>query len=543
MQRLGDRLGGLTAPREFSRGEFALALLGLVLLGGLAYLSHIVNGGFHLDDWSDASNTLFPGEGTDFGRSVELFYDATPYRPGLTVYVPLKYLVFGADTVLQLSLSTTLAIGVAALLYGVLRTLRVPWFHALMIAALTIVFPSYDSTRFWEAASLPSVALAFALGGLWLALHALDRRSWPLHAAAAALYLASILTYEITLPLIAAFGLIYVARVGWSAARWRWAVDLLVVVVAGTWNLTHTVRVTSGLSDHITHAGEIFEGSQTVLASAAYPLGSSPPTSAALIVLSLIFAVGLAAHLTQAQARKVVGWGLREWLILGATGLAVAVLGWVVFIPADIFYTPSLYAATNRVNAVAGIGLIMIVYAAIGTVVSVLSLYLHPLRHWAPALVLGLALVLGAAYIHVLKRHSDVWNAAYSYETAALEKIKATYPTLPPETLVVTSDYPANLSLGVPVFTADWDLNGALRLEYDDYSMRGLPLIEGSSLVCEADGLAMEGAVTTPETIPWDKVRLLNLADGHHTSPRSRAECEAAAPRFHPGPTAILGSY
>jgi hypothetical protein len=544
MSNFRDRFEAFTAPREFSRREFALALLAFVVLGGLVYLPHILHGGFYLDDWADASNSLFPGEGIDFGRSLELFYETTPFRPGLALYVPLKYLVLGASPVLQLCLSTALAIGVGALLYGVLRTLRVPWFHAWMLAALTIVFPSFDSVRFWEAASLSSVALVLAFGGLWLALFALERRSWPLHAVAAALFLVSMLTYEIALPLIAAFGVIYVVRAGWVVGRWRWLVDLVVVVAAGTWNLTHTVRVAAGgLSTDISHAGKIFEGARPVLASAAYPLGSSPPTTAALVVLGIVYAGGVAAYFSIARPRRRGGWGLREWLILGAVGIAVAVLGWADFIPADVFYTPSLWAASNRVNAVAGVGLIMIVYAAIGTAVSLAALAVPQLGRWAPALVVAASVVLGAAYVHVLERHDGVWNKAYSYEKAALQKIKATYPTLPPGTTVITSDYPANISLGVPVFTANWDLDGALRLEYDDYSMQALPLIEGSNLVCDADGVQMEGAITTAETVPWGQVRLLNLADGTHVNPQSRAECEAALPRFHPGPTVIQNSY
>jgi hypothetical protein len=541
MAAVQERLAILTRPRSSSRAELMWAGLALAVLGGLAYLPHILHGGFYLDDWADASNTLRPGEGIDLGKTLDLFYGLTPYRPGLVVYVPLKYLVLGANPARQLILSAGLAIAVGWVLYGVLRECAVPWFHSWTIAALTVVFPSFDSVRFWEAASLPSLSLLLAVGGLWLALRGLARRSWPLHALAAAMFLASILVYEIALPLIAVFGLLYVFKAGWREARWRWATDLLVAIAGGTWNLTHTVRVASGLSGDFRHAREIADASRTVLASAVYPLGESPPTTTALIALAALFAAGLATYLIR-RPRPEGSWGLREWLILAAVGLGVAILGWVDFIPADPYYTPSLLGGSNRVNAVAGIGLVIIAYSAIGIAVFLATGLLAPLRRWSPAFVVALGVLLGASYVHVLERHSDLWDSSTSYQKRALARIESAFPRLPPDSMLYTTDYPANLSPGVPIFSANWDLNGAVQLEYDDYSLRALPILEGSELVCQAHGVGVAGTQPS-EAWPYGRALLVNLANGQHARPADRGQCERQVPAFHPGPGYAQAGY
>lgn len=67
-----------------------------------------------------------------------------------------------------LAWTALLGVLVAVLLYGVLRTLGVPWFHAGPIAALTFVYPWSDSIRLWGSANPPplSIALAWPASGL-----------------------------------------------------------------------------------------------------------------------------------------------------------------------------------------------------------------------------------------------------------------------------------------------------------------------------------------------------------------------------------------
>ncbi len=534
--------------RRLSWREAGIAILALLIVGALAYLPHLRHGGFYLDDWSDVAGTFYPPGGRSLGNTLSYFGNLFPYRPALILYIPLKYFVLGADPAAQLSLAVALAVAVAFLLYGLLRFFAVPWYHAWTIAALTIVYPCFDSVRLWEAASLPTVAMLFAFGGIWLALIALDRRSWPLHLCAAALYLISILTYEITLPLIAAAGILYVLRAGWRTGRSRWAVDLVAVVTAGLWNALHTNREVSGIGGDFEHLWTIMKESRTVVASTADPLGSNPPTLLALLVLLAIFVIG-AIVWARSRGRLVpvgrseASWDLGRWLLLGGAGLAIAVLGWAMFIPANVYYTPSLLGGTNRVNAVAGLGLVILVYAAIGVAVAVATRLLPQVRRWAPAVVVALAVILGASYVHVLRRHIQLWDAAYREERTLIGRVKQAYPTLPPESVVFTTGFPAYYTWGVPIFAATWDVGGMLKDEYKDGTLSGYPVYEGNELVCRKDGVAMAGVEASPYVAPYGAARLLSIATGKHAIPVNRADCEQLLEDFPPGQAYIMYAY
>lgn len=523
-----------------------LACLALLAVATATLGPWVVDGGFFLDDWIDAAGRFHPAGGADFGNVMSNFYEEFDYRPVLVVFTPVKYSLLGTDIALHLAWTALLGVLAATLVYGILRMLRVPWYHALPIAALTIVYPWFDSLRLWASANPPALSICLALAGLWIALVGVTRRSWLLHACAAALYLLSILAYEITLPLIAAAGLLYMVLGGWAVARWRWAVDLAVVGVGGVWVGIHTTRSVAGVSDYLSHLEDIVAGGKTILARTFDPLGPAPHTTLVLLVAGGILAAGLAVHLRRRRegvAEGEGGWGLREWLLLAAAGLAVTVLGWAIFIPADPYYTPSVFGITNRINALAGYGLVILAYATIGVAVWLATAAFPAARRRAPLATVALAVVLGAAYVHVLDRHMGLWRTAYRAEVVALEQIKRQYPQMPPGTTLFASGYPANQTLGVAIFATVFDLKGALKLEYDDGSLDGYPVVAGMELVCRPGGVGLRGAGAPPVTSPYGEARLLDLTSGAHSAPRSRRQCEAVVGRYVPGPLYLQYDY
>lgn len=533
--------------RPMSVREIALAWTTLAIVGALAFMPHVMHGGFYLDDWSIAADTLYPSEGgQSFGDALARFNDVlSSCRPVLIVFFPLKYFLFGTHMKFLLVFSVLLALIVAALLYAVLRLLGVLWYHAWLIAALTVVYPWFDSTRFWESASPISLALIFALAGLWLALIGLSRQSWRLHGCAALLYLLSMLTYETTLPIIASAGLIYLARAGWQAARLRWAVDLMVVVIAGLWSVTHTPRTVSSVSGDITHLGEIVVEGGALLGHTALPLAARPHTMLVVGALTGVMVVGLAFYLlsNRPQGDRDYGRGMRQWLLLGLAGMLIAALGWVTFIPADPYYTPSIFGFTNRVNGVAGFGLILAVYSAFGVVGMLLGRLLRGAR-WIPATTtLLFGVMLGMVYTHVLERHSDLWTAAFRTEMVTVGAIKTKFPHLPHGATVIASGGPAYQTLGVPVFAATWDLNGMVRLQYKDGTLRAYPVTEELKAVCRARGLGIESQDEITPLIPYRTVRLLDVPTGATDRPRNRRECAAVIDSYPPGPLYLSTTY
>jgi hypothetical protein len=523
--------------------ELPVAWLGLVVLGILVYAPHILHGGFYLDDWSNGAATLRPHGGGGFGEALAYFSKITLYRPILVVYVPLTYVMFGTHMAYHLAWAAMLAILVACVLYGILRTLNMPRRHAWLIAALTLAYPWFDSTRFWETADQATLSILFAGLGVWVALAGLSRPSLRSHCLAALLYLLSILTYEITLPAIAGVGVLYWMRAGWRNARTRWAIDIAVVVGGGLWVGTQTNRESYGFSADLSHFKEIVTSGGTMLGRSIVPVGAQR-TTLALVVIGVVLVTGCATLWTRRTRAPEIGeWGLRSWVGLMGGGLVLATLGWAMLVPANPYYTPTIYGVTNRVNALAGFGLVMAVYATLGTVGTLLGDIRPKLRPFGGVVVVLLGVVLGGAYVKVLERHSSIWNDAYHAEAAGIGELKTQFPTLPRDTTVFVSDYPAYETLGVPIFSANWDVNGMIKLQYKDGSLSAYPVIAGLSLDCRVGGVGIEGAGGPSVTAPYGTARLLDVSTGRHSTPRNERECREQARSYTSGPLTLSQAY
>lgn len=534
---------GRAPRRRLVTREVVLAWVAFAVVGTLAFAPHVRHGGFYSDDWANAAATLYPLGGRTVGHALSSFAEVALFRPVLVVYIPLTYFVFGTHMAFLLAWTAVLAMFAAAMLYGVLRTLGVPALHAWFICALTIVYPWFDSTRLWETENVVSLSIGLMLAGLWIALLGLKRSSWRLHGCAACLYMLSILTYEVTLPFIAALGVLYTLRAGWRVARMRWALDLVVVVACGLWVGSHTTREKRGLSADLTHLKMIVTSGGTILGRTFIPVGEQR-TTLAIVIFALIVTIGLTTRLIwRARFSNEIGWGLQSWLLLAGGGVLTAALGWMIYIPANPYYTPSIYGVTNRVNALAGFGLVIAVYAALG-IVGVLVSQLWPrTRALAPTTTLMLGVCVGVAYVNVLERHSKIWNTAFRAEMAGIGEMRMQFPRLPSGTTVFTSNYPANETLGVPIFTANWDVNGMIKLQYKDGTLSAYPVLPGLSLVCRGSGVGIQGVGAPTITAPYGAARLLDVETGRHSQPRNERECHAEAGSYVPGPLYLSLTY
>lgn len=537
---LRERLG-----RPPAAPEIAIAAGLLLLLAAVVFGPHVSGWGFFSDDWGDSAGRYYPPGGESFSHVVDYFANTFSYRPGLVVFQPLKYFVLGDSMPAQFAWTVLLGVAISTMLYGVLRTLGVPWMHAGMIAALALIYPWFDSTRLWESANPAPLSIALALGGFWVALGGLGRRSWRWHAVALALYLVAILTYELTLPLILAAGIVYVLRVGWATAWPRWVADVCVAVAGGLWIGTHTTREASGgVSAYFHHGREIVEGGGTLVARTFVPVGEHSHRGPVLALVALLLAAGLVVYLVRrrsVEARE--GWGLRQWLLLALAGLGVTALGWAIFIPADPYYTPVVFGVTNRVNGLAGYGLVILAYATVGVAFSAFAELVPPGRRLVAVATVLAAVLLGAAYLRTLDRHIGLWEDSYATQRQGIATMKERYPNLPEGTTVFTSGYPAYQTVGVPIFAALWDMNGMIKLEYGDGSLSAYPMLEGMSVACGPQGAGLQGPGAPSVLAPYGKARFLDLSNGEAATPSSQRQCQAIAPRFVPGPLYLQYGY
>ena len=529
---------------RLSRRELLVAWPGLLIVGALVFAPHIRHGGLYFDDWANGAGTLYPPGGAGIGNALSYFWKLTLYRPVLVVYVPLTFWVLGTHAALQLAWATVLAVAIACLLYGILRTLSVPPAHSWLIAALTIAYPWFDSTRLWAAASQASVSITLVLAGAWVALYGLERSSRRLHACAVVLYLLSVLAYEVAIPLILAMGLIYTLRAGWRAARWRWAADIVAAALGATWVGSHEAHRSVGASGYLSHFKQIVTGGEEILGRSLIALGEVPRTTLALFVMLAIVITGVAALIVRGHRMSgTAGFGLREWLLVTGAGLAFTVLGWLMFIPADPYYTPNIYGIANRVNALAGFGLVILVYGLFGIVGSLVGRIGKSSLALGSTVTLVLGVLLGATYVRVLERHTRYWNAAYTAEQAGIREIKKKFPKLAPGTTIFTSNYPASETFGVPIFDANYDLKGLVQLTYHSTAVSAYPVLPGLTLTCLRDGIALKGTGGAPGVTSYGHARLLNLAIGSVADPTNQRSCLGVVGRFTPGPSSIYTGY
>lgn len=520
--------------------ELGVAWVLLLIVGVAAFATNIRDSGFSSDDWANAVRTLQTPGGV--GNVISAYADITAFRPLLILYVPLTYWVFGTHMGFHLAWSVALAIFMSGMLYGLLRECGLRRVHSFLVAALLLVYPWADSTRMWPTGSMASLAIGLGLAGVWVALVGLRRDSWRVHAVAVALYLASILTYEITALLIVAAGLLYIVRHGWRAARLRWGADLVAVIAAAVWNSSTTARPHAfDLAALWSHFRLIVQQGGTLVARSAVPVGRP---STALVLLVLLGLCIVAGTLAWARRGRPLAAALRPWLLLGLGGAVVVVAGWAIFTPTDAYYTPSVYGFTNRVNALAAVGLVMFLYAAAGVVGTLVGRVAPRLPVVATATTVVVAVILGAGYTKVLERHSDLWVGAFRGEMGALRQVAAQYPTMPSHSTVLTFGYPGYQAPGVPIFDLTWDLSSALKLHYDDPSVSGYPVVAPAHVRCTRKGvLAGGGAISGLPPIPYGRAILLDVRTGRHVAPTDAAGCRRALPGFVPGPLELSADY
>lgn len=476
------------SPRELLVLAVALAVLGAVLYG-----PHVLHGGFAIDDWTLAAEAKFsPHIVSDYWTGSEhvsrgLYLEATTNRPVVVLYLPLLYSLLGETPGLYHLWSALLAGFLSLALFAVLRRFDIVAPHAAAISILAFLFPWYDATRFWAASNHITLAVVLALGGLLLALHGLAvsdarelRRGRLWHAGAVALYALSVLSYEVTGVVLLLVGGLYLTRTyAVKSALLRWGADVVVVAGCLSWNGTHSGRERLPLSGALSHAGEIIDGGSSVLAHAALPLDLGRGVAIAAL-LTIAAASLLALH--RLPPGSETRCALRRWLTIGGVGLIVVVAGWALIVPAGVYYNPAEPGLGNRVNAMAGLGVVLTVYAAVALLTTlVVAAARSPLGiRRARSVTTGLSLVLAGSiaigYANHLNSDRRTWDRAARKSAWVLDSIEAAIGEPPSGAAIYAFGAPTFEQPGIPIFVAFADLGNAVRLRFDDRSLSAYPI-------------------------------------------------------------------
>ena len=303
--------------------------------------------------------------GSGFGAAVAAHAD--PSRTVWSVINTLDWWLMGIHPVPQLMQTLVASLVEAGLILAVARRLGMPLLAGATLALLVLLWPAADSSRLWATGAQQTIAVVLLLAGFLVALIGLDRHgSWSvvLHCLAVVLYVASMLDYELTAPVILLAGFVYVHQVGWRRGGWRWALDAIAVVTTLLHRDLTTHKHSFGVSADLDHARAIGDQALTLAAHSVLPVGGVP-RAAVLIGIGGVVGVGLVLAVSgppsqRQRARRNVGYL--------AAGAAVVVAGYLMIVPADPGYQPDSAGVGNRINAVAALGFALIVVALCGIV-------------------------------------------------------------------------------------------------------------------------------------------------------------------------------
>jgi hypothetical protein len=522
------------SPREIGLAGAVLCALSVVAFG-----SHVMHGSFYYDDWSNAALNAYPAKPGFFG-SLDAFWQVTGYRPLLAVYLPALHGILGTHEHVQLAWAVLLAVFMGMSLFALLRTLDFQRAHALAISALTIIFPASDATRLWATSATASLVIGIYLCGLVLALRGLEastsRARISYHTGALILYLAAVSMYELVATVALASVAFYVWRGGLRRALKLFALDATAIVVLLAYTLSkNKIDKASSIGESLEHAHTIFSQSLSVIATSAEPFGT-PSQTLVLTAMATALVAGAVVwwRLPRADAARR---SIARWLAVAVAALLWAWVAWAVFVPAAAYYTPGRLGVGNRVNALAGVGVVAAVYALVMLVAAMLVRLLRGRAQVAPALGLVCAVALGIGYVREIDRDKSAWDLASRLQNQVFGALRAGVPDPPAGATIYAFEYPSYTTPGVPTFASSWDLNGAVKLLYHRRAITGYPVIAGATIVCAATGLYPSGAgYTSSYGAKYGLAYLIDVETRHVGHPRTSAECRREISAFSPGP-------
>jgi hypothetical protein len=451
----------------------------------LSVVLYVGDVGFYSDDWSFLGILHTSSDQSLLGLCRALFSGNLRMRPVQVVYLASLYKVFGLHPLGYHLTNLVVTAALAILFYLTLRELKQSRIIALSLPTVFILLPHYSTDRFWIAAFQTNLSVALYLFSLFSDLRAMraqTNRVWVWKLLAILSLIGSTMAYEVTLPLF----LLNIALL-WRGSHKEsslqsstrkaealrlWGGNLLALLLVVVFKAVTTDR--AGIqTDSITHLSYILKEAFRIN-YVAYGVALPHVTWKVLrsyqnrnsLLLGVLLGTLIFVYLYQAIRTARGLWPTRGyWVKMIALSLVVFVLGYAVF-----FTTSQIqFHKTGIANRVAIAGALGVAMSMVGFSGLFSTLFSRPrLRSLFFSLCVA---ILGTSCFWIINSIALFWGAADRDEQTVLTDIYRHVPALPPgSTLLLDGVCPYDGP--VPVFESSWDLAGALKIHYNESTIR-----------------------------------------------------------------------
>jgi hypothetical protein len=468
------------------------------------YVGHL---GFYYDDYSILERMRASDDRSLLGLYHSVSAGISPRPVQATTFV-LLYRLFGVDPLGYHVVNGFLLVAVAALLYLVLRELRLPRLVCVAVPLVYSTLPHYATDRFWFAAFQINLSTAFYLLSLYAGLRAIRSSSLAVAvwlSIAVVAVAASLLAYEVVYPLFAlSVGLIWWAgrrlpdgEINRRAVLWTAGAVAASVVATGLSRLAvfaeegsrtgHFIGFEDSVIHHVAYlvSGSIRLNLGTYFVAFPYVLWwivrhEFSLANAAIAGITGLFALAYLWHVGRQSGATFRSSTV--WRATVGVGLVAFVLGYAIFLTNQgiLFRSAGI---DNRVNAGAALGVAGVLVGAIGWLVGRLE------WRWRPA---AFAVTVGCAVaggVFVITTLSSFWTKAARQQRAIVTAItREAGPVAPSTTIILDGSCPET---GPAVVFADqWDLRAALQIRYQDPSLEAD--VASETMRATPDGLSIQ---------------------------------------------------
>ena len=433
---------------------------------------------------------------------------ATGQRPLQAFLLAGLYRLFGWHPLGWHIVNVLLLTIVAALMYLVLRELRLPRPVCVAIPLVYSMLPNYATERFWPDTFQISLSTAFYLLSLYAGLRAAQSSSWAAAiwvSVAVAGIAGSLLSYEVVFPLFA-LNLVLVWWVGHrrpedrSNSRTLAVVGSLAIAIVAVGILKSMLVAGHGENGYAfgvyggTHQlgklviGAIQVNFATYLLASPYVLGWIFLHRFSAVNLIVALGIGLLSfvyllRISLNDQPTIAGSG--TWRRLVKIGLVAFVLGYAIFLTTPDFLMRSA-GIDNRINAAAALGIAAMLVGGLGLAAAMMP------RRQLIAFSASIACVVVAG-VFVIETLSSYWISAATQQHQIVSAIAADASRIPKAGILIL-DGTCPEAGPAPIFATEWDLRQALEFHLGDPSL--VADVAGYGMRVERRSLAIDARTT-----------------------------------------------